>query len=107
MSFFEFEDPIRRVAIVGGGPSGIPAARHLRDAGLEVLLFEQQPRVGGVWNYDEHHIEQLGESSTASLGTASSESPKSAPWSTPCYWNLTNNVPTQTMAVSGFKHAGC
>lgn len=40
----------RRVAIVGGGISGLAAAHRLLelDASLEVLLFEAQPRLGGA-----------------------------------------------------------
>lgn len=46
-----FERPIRRVAIVGAGPSGLAAARHLRDKGIHVRIFERNARPGGVWLY--------------------------------------------------------
>ncbi|MEO8700183.1 MAG: cyclic nucleotide-binding domain-containing protein [Kofleriaceae bacterium] len=36
-----------RVAIIGGGAAGMGAAKVLLDAGLEVTLFEEQPRLGG------------------------------------------------------------
>ncbi len=35
------------VAIVGGGAAGIAAARRLREAGVEALLIEARPRLGG------------------------------------------------------------
>jgi formate dehydrogenase major subunit len=38
----------KRVAIVGGGPAGLAAARELRRFGHEVTLFERQPHLGGM-----------------------------------------------------------
>jgi NADPH-dependent glutamate synthase beta subunit-like oxidoreductase/NAD-dependent dihydropyrimidine dehydrogenase PreA subunit len=38
----------QRVAIVGGGPSGLSAAYHLRRRGYGVTLFEQSPALGGL-----------------------------------------------------------
>jgi monoamine oxidase len=35
------------VVIVGGGAAGIAAARRLREAGVEALLIEARPRLGG------------------------------------------------------------
>ncbi len=37
----------RRVAVVGGGPSGLEAARVAAESGHEVTLFEQLPHLGG------------------------------------------------------------
>ena len=36
-----------RIAIIGGGAAGMGAAKVLVDAGLEVTLFEELPRLGG------------------------------------------------------------
>jgi len=36
-----------RVAIIGGGAAGMGAAKVLLDAGLDVTLFEELPRLGG------------------------------------------------------------
>src|ERR1043165_4169951 len=36
-----------RIAIVGGGAAGMGAAKVLTEAGLEVTLFEEAPRLGG------------------------------------------------------------
>lgn len=38
----------KRVAIVGGGPAGLAAARQLKRLGHEVTLFERQPELGGM-----------------------------------------------------------
>src|SRR5437762_5096200 len=39
-----------RVAVIGGGISGLCTAYHLRKAGLDVTLFESGRRVGGNIN---------------------------------------------------------
>ncbi len=44
-----------RVAIVGGGISGLAAAYDLTRAGVDCIVFEKAPRLGGVietrsWN---------------------------------------------------------
>jgi oxygen-dependent protoporphyrinogen oxidase len=39
--------PRRRVAVIGGGISGLAAAFLLRDSGLEVTVLEGSPRLGG------------------------------------------------------------
>ena len=39
------------LAVVGGGPAGLVAAQVAAAAGAEVLLIEEQPRLGGSLNY--------------------------------------------------------
>ena len=38
-----------RVAIIGAGVSGVVAAAHAREAGLDVTVFERNKAAGGVW----------------------------------------------------------
>lgn len=38
----------KRVAIIGGGPTGISAAFFLGRAGIPVTIFEQADRLGGI-----------------------------------------------------------
>lgn len=40
-----------RYAVLGAGPSGLAAAKHLQEQGVQVQVFEQQADLGGVWNY--------------------------------------------------------
>jgi len=41
----------KRVAVVGSGPAGLPAAQQLVRSGHEVVVFEKSDRVGGLLRY--------------------------------------------------------
>ncbi len=41
----------KRVAIVGGGPSGLTAAYYLRQKGHDVTIYEAMPEFGGMLKY--------------------------------------------------------
>lgn len=41
----------KRIAVVGGGPSGLSAAYYAAVAGHSVTVFEKQPRPGGMMRY--------------------------------------------------------
>ncbi len=43
-----FDASGRRIAVVGGGPAGLTAARELRRYGHEVVLFEREKILGGM-----------------------------------------------------------
>jgi NADPH-dependent glutamate synthase beta subunit-like oxidoreductase/Pyruvate/2-oxoacid:ferredoxin oxidoreductase delta subunit len=45
------EERSERIAVVGGGPSGLSAAYQLRRRGYGVALFESQPALGGLMRY--------------------------------------------------------
>jgi len=47
------------VLIVGGGPAGLAAARALAGSGLEVILADDQPQVGGSLNWEMSTIDNL------------------------------------------------
>ena len=44
-----------KVVVVGGGPAGMEAARIAKDRGLEVVLFEAAPQLGGQWRLPGSH----------------------------------------------------
>jgi dimethylaniline monooxygenase (N-oxide forming) len=45
----------RRVAVIGGGPGGLVAARYLKHHGFEPVIFEQGDQIGGQWNVCSPH----------------------------------------------------
>ncbi|MCJ1390191.1 hypothetical protein MMC18_003049 [Xylographa bjoerkii] len=49
------DPPIRRIAIVGGGPAGVAAAKYLiaENCFENIDIYEQQATTGGAWNYSE------------------------------------------------------
>ncbi|WWC97685.1 hypothetical protein V866_004569 [Kwoniella sp. B9012] len=116
--YYQFKRSIKRVAIIGSGPGGVPAARQLRDAGLDVTVFERQDNVGGIWNWKEETTGPLSvPTPPPSVGAFTPtwgqdgvyEDPKRTRRNlfnppNPCYWNLTNNVPTQTLAFKDFPY---
>ncbi len=55
---------LKTVAIIGAGPSGLITAKVLLDDGFDVILFERQRELGGVWSaetaYADLHSQQPG-----------------------------------------------
>ena len=41
------------VAVIGGGPLGLMAAKNLKEDGFAVTLFESRAWVGGLWKYSK------------------------------------------------------
>lgn len=46
-----FDASGKRIAVVGGGPAGLTAARELRRLGHDVTLFERREHLGGMMRY--------------------------------------------------------
>ncbi len=46
-----FDASGKKVAVIGGGPAGLTAARELKRLGHEVTLFERQKQLGGMMRY--------------------------------------------------------
>lgn len=41
----------KKVAVIGSGPAGLSCARELQRAGVEVTIYEKQPKAGGILRY--------------------------------------------------------
>ncbi|KAJ3099115.1 hypothetical protein HDU96_010819 [Phlyctochytrium bullatum] len=57
----------KRVAIIGGGASGLAAIKECKEQGLEVVCFEAEPHVGGLWRYVPSKDPTTGESAHSSV----------------------------------------
>lgn len=64
----------RRVAVIGGGSGGVVAARFLKRAGHQPVLFEAGSSFGGVWA-DEPTNEVVYKGLTTNLPTIVMQSP--------------------------------
>ncbi|KAL9544528.1 hypothetical protein MBANPS3_007573 [Mucor bainieri] len=117
---YVFKSDIQKVAVIGAGPSGLASARHLKEAGLSVRVFDRNSYVGGVWVYSEtprpkpkmptsrvarQHVEPATEEPQKKLFEMTPEmqsllltkKPPSA-----CYRDLYNNTATHLMAFPDF-----
>ena len=45
------EPTLQRVGIIGAGPSGLVAAKILKEKGIDVLIFEKMEKIGGAFRY--------------------------------------------------------
>jgi sarcosine oxidase subunit alpha len=60
------------VAVIGGGPAGLAAARSAIEAGATVVLLEAEAATGGPWRWREDPVPGLGDPAAvlAGLGSA-------------------------------------
>lgn len=55
------EAPVKTVAIIGAGTSGLVSAKYSLGQGYDVTIFEQNEQLGGIWWYtDETGVNQYG-----------------------------------------------
>ncbi|KAL5316596.1 hypothetical protein ACEPPN_015645 [Leptodophora sp. 'Broadleaf-Isolate-01'] len=114
----------QRVAVIGAGVSGVASARHLKAAGVDIVVFERYKAAGGNWTYDERKpiepqypsikpsiadfvAELEGEAETSRAGAKNGttldldqEELRFAPPG-PAYSGLMNNVPTSLQEMKG------
>ena len=43
----------KRIAVIGAGPNGLAALKVFRDYGHQMVLFEKESSIGGLWNYQD------------------------------------------------------
>jgi cation diffusion facilitator CzcD-associated flavoprotein CzcO len=111
--------PIKSVAVVGAGISGVSSAAHLLRHGFEVVVFERSSVTGGVWHFDPRPDRDPDYPSTEShegnhtpdtdaktkdvVGRVSQDEDDIALLHAPpgpCYEGLMNNVPTTMMRTT-------
>ena len=60
---------MKKVAIVGAGPSGLVLAKQLKDRNIQPVIFERDEGVGGVWNCSNMHSVMYDSAHTISSKT--------------------------------------
>jgi cation diffusion facilitator CzcD-associated flavoprotein CzcO len=87
---------VKKIAIIGAGPCGLSAAKYLLAQKVfeQVIVFEQQQEVGGVWNYNPEP------SPTRQVPQVSAFAPPDFPVRTPMYDVLHTNIPWPLMKYS-------
>ncbi|OIW29980.1 FAD/NAD(P)-binding domain-containing protein [Coniochaeta ligniaria NRRL 30616] len=94
---------VKTIAVIGAGPCGLSAAKYLlaQKAFDKVDVYEQQPEVGGVWNYSPEP------SPTRQVPQVSAFAPPDPPvriaprvLATPMYDVLHTNIPRHLMKYS-------
>ncbi|KAJ5181217.1 hypothetical protein N7491_000772 [Penicillium cf. griseofulvum] len=104
-------NPIRRVAVIGAGPSGLAAVKYLLAEKCfdQIEVFEQRSSVGGVWNYTPSSSKK-GMSTTVPhlIPHEPAEKPvwidhtegREATFVSPLYDRLETNIPKELMRYS-------
>ncbi|TLD26093.1 FAD/NAD(P)-binding domain-containing protein [Venturia nashicola] len=103
----------KRVAVIGAGISGVATAAHLKNAGIDVTVFERNRESGGCWIYDERiPIEPTYPAIKPSVADSIYVDSKEANFDKlalrdlqhappgPCYVGLKNNVATRLMKTT-------
>jgi len=97
---------VKRVAIIGAGPSGLAVAKYLlaEHAFDKIDIYEQQSEVGGVWNYNSNITDNIPVPQTTPMMPL--DEPvwlvgAAAPlFSNPMYDRLNTNIPKGLMKYS-------
>lgn len=42
-----------KIGVIGGGLSGLCVAKHAKDSGHQITIFEQTANIGGTWVYTD------------------------------------------------------
>lgn len=94
---------MKKIAIIGAGPSGLSAAKYLRaqDAFDSIVVYEQQEDIGGIWNCSNHLLGVMPNSESDNLGPLKGRIDRdSSSTSSPLYHELYANIPLPLMQFS-------
>ncbi|OGM44820.1 flavin dependent monooxygenase [Aspergillus bombycis] len=103
---------IRRVAVIGAGPSGLSAVKYLlaEKYFTKIDVFEKRSSVGGVWNYTPPALKQSTSTLVPQLDpnepgdeptwhhTGGIQGPLEPAFISPIYSTLDTNIPKELMA---------
>ncbi|KAK5071944.1 monooxygenase [Lithohypha guttulata] len=96
--------PIKRIAVIGAGPTGIACAKFFvaEEAFSTIDIFEQRQNIGGIWNLSSNerskHIPVPQNDPDYSTGGKDEDHPLE--FESPLYDYLETNIPKSLMAYS-------
>lgn len=103
-------NPVKKVAVIGGGPCGVGVIRPLveENAFDEIVVFEKRDRTGGLWNYatedfysQKHNVPSVDPSELVKPYKIENEKDNYW-WPTATYELLDANVPIELI---GYKES--
>ncbi|ORY06269.1 FAD/NAD(P)-binding domain-containing protein [Basidiobolus meristosporus CBS 931.73] len=95
-----FSRPVKRIAVIGAGPTGLIAAKNLAQEGeFDVIVFERNNTIGGIWNYSTKQgpAIQFPQVSAGQYDTHGNPIPS------PMYESLRTNIFYDIMEVQGHQ----
>ncbi|KAJ5146424.1 uncharacterized protein N7515_000988 [Penicillium bovifimosum] len=105
-------NPVRRVAVIGAGPSGLAAVKYLlaENHFEHIHVFEQRNSVGGAWNYNDSFPKREMSTTVPHLNPhepvekpiwiENSEGSRETTFVSPVYDRLETNIPKDLMRYS-------
>ncbi|KAK6347097.1 hypothetical protein TWF696_007176 [Orbilia brochopaga] len=96
---------IKKVAVIGGGPSGAAAAKCLVAESLGPVIFEQRSSFGGIWNYTPETKTQLNQLPLVDPNVEDEpvlDADAHPVFLSPMYDTLETNIPKGMMAFNQF-----
>ncbi|KAF2090732.1 FAD/NAD(P)-binding domain-containing protein [Saccharata proteae CBS 121410] len=106
----DFRLSVKRVAVIGAGPSGLAAAKYLsaEKAFEKIVVFEQRSSPGGLWNYTPEGADDGSFSVPKTRPTKDdferpvwrTKKQKEAQFISPIYERLETNIPKKLMRFS-------
>ncbi|GLA49322.1 hypothetical protein AnigIFM63604_004985 [Aspergillus niger] len=110
-SVMTLSSPIRRIAVIGAGPSGLAAVKYLlaEKCFERIDVFEKRSSAGGVWNYCPGILKEKLTTDVPQLDpnkpleeplwypTGGHDRPQEAVFVSPLYKTLDTNIPKEMM----------
>ncbi|KAL7932822.1 FAD/NAD(P)-binding domain-containing protein [Trichoderma chlorosporum] len=99
---------VKKIAIIGAGPSGLSAAKYLiaQNAFDSIVIFEQREEIGGIWNRPSSKLETALVPTTERFNPTSDSMGYDRRAFSPIYDQLYANIPVPMMQFSDHPFPG-
>jgi dimethylaniline monooxygenase (N-oxide forming) len=62
-----------RICIIGSGASGLPSIKSCLEQGFQVVCYEKNDQIGGLWRYRDHKIDGVSKVQKSTTTNTSKE----------------------------------